>query len=102
MGAERKDRVQSVENQFCAGSKSQVSGSIRQDRNRMSLVPPPLIGERFCSVTIHGRANGMVSDTGVSFDGGAEAGKDRGLWTGRKCAGLNRDKREAVTDRAER
>ena len=53
-------------------------------------------------VMYHGWANGIVADTGVCFDGGGAAGKDRGLWLVRKCAGLNRDKREAVTDSADR
>ena len=53
-------------------------------------------------VMYHGWTNGTVADTRVSFDGGAAAGKDRGLWLVRKCAGLNRDKREAVTDSADR
>ena len=75
-----------MESQFRAGSR--ISGKGRcwpgSEWNGMSLVPPPLIGERFCGVTIHGKANGMVSETGVCLMAGLQlvrtAGFSPGVW----------------------
>ena len=83
MGVERQDRGQPVESLFRAGTRILGEG-VGQDRNGMSLVPPPLTGARFCGVTPYGKANGMVRETGVCLMAGLQlvrtAGFSPGVW----------------------
>jgi hypothetical protein len=74
--------------------ESPVREGIGQDRNGRSLdaTAPDWRTLLGCDVPWLGERNG--NGNVCLFDGGAAAGKDRGLWSGRTGAGMNRTRGE--------